>query len=130
MNGRRGRAGVALVAAMLTLAAIAALALANIVMVRLDTALAVNRQALALGRTEARSRLALFLLRLEAESQTGQFPESAPAMTGVVAYSRSSPTTATASVAGGEEGSGYRNDVSLELQLADSGWWIHIDQIR
>lgn len=130
MIGAGRHAGVALVAALLTLCAVATLVLGNTLVAHLDLKLAANRQALALARAQARSRLTLFLLQLEAESQSGQFPATAPDMAGVVAYRRESDTTAAVAVTGGGEVGGFRSDVSVELQPHGAEWRIYIDQIR
>ncbi|MEX2542753.1 MAG: hypothetical protein WD314_13150 [Trueperaceae bacterium] len=130
MTGGCRNRGVALAAALLTLAAVATLVLGNTLVAQLDLKLAANRQALALGRAQARSRMTLFLLQLEADSQTARFPETAPAMEGVLAYRRDSDTTATASVVAGGGRGGYRSDVRIELHQHGAEWRIHIDQIR
>jgi hypothetical protein len=125
-----GRSGVALVAALLTLSAILTLALGTLLVVQLDIRLAANRQALALDRAEARSRMTLLLLRLEADSRAGELPEEAPAMAGLRAYVREGTTSAVVSVEAGRNPGGYRSDARIELRWTDGAWRIHVDQIR
>lgn len=123
--------GVALVAALLTVAAISTLALATALVVRLDMMLAGNRQALALARAESRSRLVLLLLELEAVSQDGEFPEHPPMLPGVVAYRLTGPAEAVVGVVGGRAGvGGYRSDARVELHWHEDIWRVHIVEQR
>jgi hypothetical protein len=122
--------GMALVAALLTLAAIATLVLGSTVLWQLDIRLAANRQALALARAESRSRLTLNLLELEALSSSGQLPDEAPVMPGLVAYSRSAATVATLSVVGEAAGGRYRSDAWVELLQVDGYWRLHVVEMR
>lgn len=130
MTGRNGGRGVALVAALLTVAALSTLALGTALVVRLDMMLASNRQALALARAESRSRLVLLLLELEALSQGGAFPEQAPPLPGLVDYRLLGATEAVVGVAGGEDDGGYRSDARIELRLHEDSWRVHIVQQR
>jgi hypothetical protein len=125
-----GRTGVALVVALLTLAAISTLVLGTLMIVQLDIRLASNRQSLALGRAEAGSRLTLLLLRLEADSQGGELPVSAPPMEGLLAYSRESPTVAVVSIVSGTGPGGYRRDARIELRLEEGIWRVHVVETR
>lgn len=120
----------ALVAALLTVAAISTLALGTVLVVRLDMMLASNRQTLALARAESRSRLVLFLLELESVSQAGEFPERPPSLPGLVDYRLPEPTEAVVGVVGGGGESGYRSDARIELHRHEDVWRVHIVEQR
>lgn len=130
MTRSGGGTGAALVAALLTIAAISTLALGTVLVVRLDLMLASNRQTLALARSESRSRLVLFLLELESVSQAGEFPELPPSLPGLVNYRLPAPTEAVVGVVGGEGEGEYRSDARIELRRHEDVWRVHIVEQR
>jgi hypothetical protein len=126
----RRTGGIALVAALLTLAAMATLALGSTLLLRFDIRLAANRQSLAVARAQAHTRLTLLLLALETDAQSGELPASAPAAPGLIDYLRPEPTLATLRVEG-EAGSGrYRTAARIELRAVAEGWRVHILERR
>lgn len=132
MTGRvpqRAR-GIALIAALLTLAAIATLAAATFVLLRLDIALAENRQDLALARADARSQLTLALLRLEAASRDGVLPDGAPAVPGLVSYRRFDDRSASLAVEGGADSGKQLREASIELRQMGGQWRVLILESR
>ena len=80
--------GIALVAALLTVAAIAALAVASYTLLRFDLALVRNQQQIVLNRGEVTRKLSLALLELELRSQDGVLPEALPGQALDVEYHR------------------------------------------
>ncbi|MEX2536136.1 MAG: hypothetical protein WD273_11130 [Trueperaceae bacterium] len=130
MRGGPRRCGIALVAALLTLASLATLALGTTLLVRLDLKLVENRQELALARAQAHSLLTLALLELETHATTGELPEEPPSLRGLLHYSRETPSTATVSVQGAAGSGRYRTGARIELVEVEGGWRIHIVERR
>lgn len=126
----REHRGIALIAALLTLTAVATLAVASFVLLRLDIALAQNRQELALARAEAHSQLTLALLRLEVASQDGAFPEVPPGVAGLVSYRLFGERSAAVSVEGGSGSGSQLREARVELRQLGGEWRIAILQSR
>lgn len=122
--------GVALIAALLTLASLMTLALGTTVLLRFDLMLVENRQELALARAEARSRLTLLLLELEAEAVDGHLPATPPAMPGVVEYLLEDSSSAVATVEGSRGSARHRSSARIELRETGGGWRLHIVEQR
>jgi type II secretory pathway component PulK len=127
---RPGQGGIALVAALLTLAAMATLALATTLLLQFDIRLASNRQSLALARAQAYTRLTLALLELEAAAQSGELPETAPATAGLLEYQRFEPRVATLRLVGEARTASHETGVRIELRPVGGGWNVHIVERR
>lgn len=126
----RPRSGIALIAALLTLASLATLALGTTLLVSFDLKLVENRQELALARAEARSRLTLLLLEIEEESVSGELPERPPDVPGVVEYLRDGPSVAVMTVEGGQGSGRHLSGARIELKEVGGGWRVHIAEQR
>lgn len=122
--------GIALVAALLTLASLSTLALATTLLLSFDLKLAENRQEQALARAQASSRLALALLTLENASVEGKLPEVVPLQPGVVEYLRLEARTAVLRVEGAAGSGRHRSGARIELRASPEGWRVHIVERR
>ena len=127
---KAGRPGIALVAALLTLASLSTLGLATTLLLSFDLKLAENRQEQALARANSTTFLTLALLTLEAGSAEGELPGSPPAAVGIVDYRRLDPQTAVVVVEGREGEAVHRIGVRIELRKRGQAWRLHIVQRR
>jgi|SRR5690625_2910267 len=80
--------GIALVAALFTVAAIATLAAASFTLLHFDLALVRNQQQSATTRNEVSRKLTLALLDLELHSQAGELPETSGLFADELDYQR------------------------------------------
>ena len=124
------RCGIALIAALLTLASLTTLALGTTLLVSFDLKLIENRQELALARAQARSRLTLLLLELEEDSSSGELPERVPEVPGVVEYLREGTSAAVVTVEGGQGSGSHLSGARIELKEVGGGWRVHIVEQR
>ena len=122
--------GVALVAALLTLASLMTLALATTLLLSFDLKLVSNRQERAVARARATSNLNLALLELESAAVTGELQETAPATPGLVDYRRLEEGTAVVQVEGREGSARHLAGARIELRRTASGWRVHIVERR
>lgn len=128
-TGRSTEQGIALVAAVGTLAAVATLALATLLLLEFDIRLARNRQAAALASSEAHARLVVALLELEAEASGGELPVDAPDVPGMFHYERASPRLARVGVV--SEGPGvHLREALIELREVGGTWRVHMIEGR
>lgn len=127
---RRVSDGIALVAALLTLASLFTLALATTVLLTFDLKLVENRQEQAVARARATSSLNLVLLSLQADAGDGEFPESAPASPDLVEYLRLDEGTAVVRVEASEGSARHKSGARVKLESGAGGWRVHIVERR
>ena len=120
----------ALVAALLTLAAVGALAAALMLLLRLDIALAANRQQQATARAAAHSNLTAVLLQLERSIEDGELPLTATSGSGLLDYRQTGPTGATLMVEGSSGSARARLDARIEAWEAGGGWRVRLLDMR